>query len=142
MLGLQAPLHQYLESDPGKCQANAYDLVLNGYELGGGSIRIHRKDVQQKMFKVLGMTDEEAKYKFGFMMDAFEYGAPPHGGLALGLDRIVMLLTGCDNIRDVIPFPKTQTATDLMTNAPSSVEPQLMKELHIRSTVVVKEPTV
>jgi len=126
----------YLDTDPGKCQANAYDLVLNGYELGGGSIRIHRKDVQKKMFTVLGLSDEEAKYKFGFLMDAFEYGAPPHGGLALGLDRIVMLLTGCDNIRDVIAFPKTQTATCLMTNAPSSVEPQLMKELHIRSTAI------
>ncbi len=127
---------ELLDSDPGKCLANAYDLVLNGYELGGGSIRIHRKDIQKKMFSVLGLTDEEAKHKFGFMMDAFEYGAPPHGGLALGLDRIIMLLTDCDNIRDVIPFPKTQTATCLMTNAPSSVEQQLMKELHIRSTVV------
>lgn len=125
---------EYLDTAPGKCKANAYDLVLNGYELGGGSIRIHRKDVQKKMFTVLGLSDEEAKYKFGFLMDAFEYGAPPHGGLALGLDRIVMLLTDCDNIRDVIPFPKTQTATCLMTNAPSSVEPQLLKELHIRST--------
>ncbi|RYY00134.1 aspartate--tRNA ligase, partial [bacterium] len=126
---------ELLDSDPGSCLANAYDLVLNGYELGGGSIRIHRKDVQNKMFNVLGMSDEEAKTKFGFLMDAFEFGAPPHGGLALGLDRIIMLLTGCDNIRDVIPFPKTQTATDLMTNAPSNVEPQLMKELHIRSAV-------
>lgn len=127
---------ELLDTDPGKCLANAYDLVLNGYELGGGSIRIHRKDVQKKMFTVLGMTDEEAKTKFGFLMDAFEYGAPPHGGLALGLDRIVMLLTDCDNIRDVIPFPKTQTATCLMTSAPSAVEPKLMKELSIRSTVV------
>ncbi|GIW23260.1 MAG: aspartate--tRNA(Asp/Asn) ligase [Candidatus Sericytochromatia bacterium] len=130
---------ELLETDPGNCFANAYDLVLNGYELGGGSIRIHRKDLQQKMFKVLGLTDEEAKQKFGFMMDAFEYGAPPHGGLALGLDRIVMLLADCDNIRDVIPFPKTQTATCLMTNAPSSVEPKLMKELHIKSTLLKKE---
>lgn len=128
-----------LDSDPGSCLANAYDLVLNGYELGGGSIRIHRKDVQKKMFNVLGMSDDEAKNKFGFLMDAFEYGAPPHGGLALGLDRIVMLLTDCDNIRDVIPFPKTQTATCLMTNAPSQVEPQLMKELHIRSVVREKQ---
>lgn len=128
-----------LESDPGKCLANAYDLVLNGYELGGGSIRIHRKDVQKQMFTVLGMSDEEAKNKFGFLMDAFEYGAPPHGGLALGLDRLVMLLTDCDNIRDVIPFPKTQTATCLMTSAPSNVEPQLMKELHIRSAVREKQ---
>lgn len=128
-----------LDTDPGKCLANAYDLVLNGYELGGGSIRIHRKDTQKKMFNVLGMSDEEAKTKFGFMMDAFEYGAPPHGGLALGLDRIVMLLTDCDNIRDVIPFPKTQSATCLMTEAPSSVEPKLMRELSIKSTVVVKE---
>ena len=128
-----------LDTDPGNCLANAYDLVLNGYELGGGSIRIHRKDIQKKMFTVLGMTDEEAKNKFGFLMDAFEYGAPPHGGLALGLDRIIMLLTGCDNIRDVIPFPKTQTATCLMTNAPSNVEPQLMKELHIKSAVREKQ---
>lgn len=131
-----------LDSDPGKCLANAYDLVMNGYELGGGSIRIHRKDVQKKMFSVLGLSDEEAKYKFGFLMDAFEYGAPPHGGLALGLDRIIMLLTNCDNIRDVIPFPKTQTATCLMTNAPSSVEPQMMKELHIRSTVVKEKEKI
>ena len=116
-----------------------FDLVLNGYELGGGSIRIHRKDLQQKMFKVLGLTDDEAKQKFGFMMDAFEYGAPPHGGLALGLDRIVMLLSDCDNIRDVIPFPKTQTATCLMTNAPSEVEPKLMRELHIKSTIIKKD---
>lgn len=130
---------ELLESDPGKCLANAYDLVLNGYELGGGSIRIHRKDVQKQMFTVLGMSDEEAKNKFGFLMDAFEYGAPPHGGLALGLDRIIMLLTDCDNIRDVIPFPKTQTATCLMTSAPSNVEPQLMKELHIRSAVREKQ---
>ncbi|MBC7474201.1 MAG: aspartate--tRNA ligase [Candidatus Sericytochromatia bacterium] len=126
----------YLDTDPGKCKANAYDLVLNGYELGGGSIRIHKKDVQKKMFEVLGLTDEEAKQKFGFLMDAFEFGAPPHGGLALGLDRIVMLLTDCDNIRDVIAFPKTQNATCLMTNAPSNVEPQLMRELSIRSTVI------
>ncbi|MFN8671904.1 MAG: aspartate--tRNA ligase [Candidatus Sericytochromatia bacterium] len=130
---------ELLDTDPGKCMANAYDLVLNGYELGGGSIRIHRKDVQKKMFSVLGMTDDEAKKKFGFLMDAFEYGAPPHGGLALGLDRIVMLFSGCDNIRDVIPFPKTQTATCLMTNAPGEVEPKLMKELSIRSTVVKEE---
>lgn len=131
---------ELLDTDPGQCLANAYDLVLNGYELGGGSIRIHRKDVQKKMFNVLGMSDEEAKTKFGFMMDAFEYGAPPHGGLALGLDRIVMLLTDCDNIRDVIPFPKTQSATCLMTEAPSGVEPKLMRELSIKSTVV-KEAT-
>lgn len=130
---------EFLDTDPGKCLANAYDLVLNGYELGGGSIRIHRKDIQKKMFSVLGMSDEEAKTKFGFLMDAFEYGAPPHGGLALGLDRIVMLLTDCDNIRDVIPFPKTQTATCLMTSAPGEVEPKLMRELSIRSTVVPKE---
>ncbi len=128
-----------LDTDPGKCLANAYDLVLNGYELGGGSIRIHRKDVQNKMFNVLGMSNEEAKSKFGFLMDAFEYGAPPHGGLALGLDRIIMLLSDCDNIRDVIPFPKTQTATCLMTDAPSHVENQLMKELHIKSAVREKQ---
>ena len=130
---------EFLDTDPGKCMANAYDLILNGYELGGGSIRIHQKDIQKKMFTVLGLTDEDAKMKFGFLMDAFEYGAPPHGGLALGLDRIIMLLSDCDNIRDVIPFPKTQNATCLMTNAPGPVEPKLMKELSIRSTVV-KEP--
>jgi len=110
-----------LTTDPLSVRANAYDVVLNGYELGGGSIRIHDYEVQKKMFEVLGFTEEEAHEQFGFLIEALQYGAPPHGGIALGLDRIVMLLTGKENIRDVILFPKTQTATDLLMQAPSRV---------------------
>ena len=109
---------QDLTSDPGKVDAKAYDMVLNGSEIGGGSIRIHRKDVQKEVFASLGLSDEEAKEKFGFMMDAFEYGAPPHGGLAFGLDRMIMIMAKRDSIRDVIAFPKTQSASCLMTQAP------------------------
>lgn len=121
-----------MEKQPLKVRAKAYDLVLNGVELGGGSIRIHSEDLQEKMFNVLGFSKEKAKEKFGFLLEAFEYGTPPHGGIAFGLDRIVMFLTGSENIRDVIAFPKTQNATCLMTQAPSEVEPKQLEELSIK----------
>ncbi|GAB5410820.1 MAG: aspartate--tRNA ligase [Balneolaceae bacterium] len=120
-----------LDSDPASVNARAYDLVLNGSEIGGGSIRIHNREVQQKMFKLLGIGDEEAQEKFGFLLDAFKYGAPPHGGIALGLDRIVMLLTGAKSLRDVIAFPKNQKAQSMMDNSPSEVEVEQLNELHI-----------
>jgi aspartyl-tRNA synthetase len=121
-----------LESDPASVRANCYDIAMNGLELGSGSIRIHRKDVQQQIFKSLGITDEEAHKRFGFFLDALEYGTPPHGGIALGLDRIVMLLTGVANLREVIAFPKTAKAIDLMADAPTTVTDQQLRELHIR----------
>ena len=124
---------EYLESNPEKVRAKAYDIVLNGYELGGGSIRIHDQELQNKMFNLIGFSDEEARERFGFLLDAFKYGTPPHGGLAFGLDRIVMLLAKTDNIRDVIAFPKVQTAADLMTNAPDIVDSKQLDELCIRS---------
>lgn len=127
-----------LESDPGNCRAKAYDIVLNGYEIGGGSIRIHNSKVQERMFKALGFTEEEATEKFGFFIDAFKYGAPPHGGIAYGLDRVVMLMTGTDNIRDVIAFPKTQDAKCLMTNAPSVAEQKQLDELYINLKPIEK----
>jgi aspartyl-tRNA synthetase len=122
-----------LESDPGSVRARAYDMVLNGSEIGGGSIRIHDQRLQQLVFKLLGMSDEEAKARFGFFMDALEFGTPPHGGIALGLDRIVAILAGEQSIREVIAFPKTAQAVDLMSGAPSTVDPKQLRELHIRT---------
>ncbi|OXS57977.1 aspartate--tRNA ligase [Cohnella sp. CIP 111063] len=120
------------DSDPGAIRAQAYDIVLNGYEVGGGSMRIYRRDVQEQMFKALGFSLEEAKEKFGFFLDAFEYGTPPHGGIAFGLDRLVMLLTGRTNLRETIAFPKTASATDLLCDAPSPVAERQLEDLHVR----------
>jgi len=122
----------WMDTDPGRCIAKAYDMVLNGWELGGGSVRIHRADVQSKVFDALKIGPEEAQEKFGFLLDALQYGAPPHGGIAFGLDRIVTMMTGAESIRDVIAFPKTQRAQCLLTHAPSSVDEKQLKELHIR----------
>ena len=123
---------EMLKTDAGRCRAKAYDLVVNGYEAGGGTIRIHDSVVQQQVFDLLGIDEEKARQRFGFLLDALQYGAPPHGGIALGIDRVVMLFGGHDNIRDCIAFPKTQKATDLMTEAPSGVEAKQLKELNIR----------
>ncbi len=120
-----------LESDPALVRANAYDIVLNGTELGSGSIRIHRQDIQRKIFRALGMSEEEARMRFGFFLEALEYGTPPHGGIALGLDRIVMILAGAESLREVIPFPKTAQAKDLMVDAPTPVSQGQLRELHI-----------
>jgi aspartyl-tRNA synthetase len=121
-----------LDTDPGRCRARAYDLVINGYEAGGGTIRIHDSQVQQKVFDLLGIDAEKARERFGFLLDALQFGAPPHGGIALGIDRCVMLFGGLDNIRDCIAFPKTQKATDMMTEAPGDVDRRQLDELSIR----------
>ena len=130
---------QYLETDPGRIKAKAYDMVLNGTEIGGGSIRIFQRDVQEKVFKAIGLTEEEANEKFGYLLEAFEFGTPPHGGIAFGLDRLIMLMAKRSSIRDVIAFPKTQSATDLMSQAPSEVSLRQLKELSIRTEVAVKK---
>ncbi|WP_342598474.1 aspartate--tRNA ligase [Psychrobacillus sp. FSL H8-0483] len=124
-----------MDSDPSKVRAQAYDLVLNGYELGGGSLRIYSRPVQEKMFEILGFSDEEAKAQFGFLMEAFEYGTPPHGGVAFGLDRVVMLLSGSTNLRDTIAFPKTASASDLLTQAPSPVADAQLEELSLKLNI-------
>ena len=121
-----------LQSDPGAVRALAYDVVLNGTELGSGSIRIHRQDIQKQIFTALGMSDEEARSRFGFFLDALEYGTPPHGGIALGLDRIVMILAGADSLREVIPFPKTAKAIDMMVDAPTPVSEAQLRDLGIK----------
>ena len=123
---------ELLESDPGACLSRAYDMVLNGTEIGGGSIRIHQEAVQEKVFALLGIGEAEAREKFGFLLDALKYGCPPHGGLAFGLDRLVMLMAGAHSIREVMAFPKTQSAACLLTQAPSEVAPDQLRELHIR----------
>lgn len=127
-----------LEKEPGRVRAKAYDLVLNGVEVGGGSIRIHRRDIQEKMFSVIGIDHKEATEKFGFLLEAFEYGTPPHGGIAFGFDRLIMLLAGKETIRDVIAFPKTQSASDLMSQAPGLVSATQLKELHLKPVVKAK----
>jgi aspartyl-tRNA synthetase len=121
-----------LDTEPGRAGSRAYDIVLNGYEVGGGSIRIHQAWLQRKIFQVMKYTDAEIDERFGHLLEAFSFGAPPHGGIAVGIDRLVMLLSGADNIREVIPFPKNQNAADMLFNAPAPVSEEQLKELHIR----------
>ena len=121
----------YLDSDPGRVRAKAYDIVLNGVELGGGSVRIYQNDIQEKMFELLGFTKEDAHSRFGFLLDAFKYGVPPHAGLAYGLDRLVMLLVKAESIREVMAFPKVKDASCLLTNAPDVVDDVQLGELHL-----------
>jgi aspartyl-tRNA synthetase len=121
-----------MDSDPGAVRANAYDMVINGVEIGGGSIRIHDKQLQQRMFKLLGFTDEEAQSQFGFLMNAFEFGAPPHGGIALGFDRLVALFGGSDSIRDYIAFPKNNAGRDVMIDSPSAIAQEQLDELKLK----------
>jgi aspartyl-tRNA synthetase len=123
-----------LDSDPGAVRARAYDLVLNGSEIGGGSVRIHDSSLQRRIFSLLNISDEEARARFGFFLEALEYGTPPHGGIALGLDRVIALLSGESSIREVIAFPKTAAAADMMSDAPSGVDPRQLRELHIQIT--------
>ncbi len=130
-----------MDTDPGRVRARAYDLVCNGWEMGGGSIRIHRRELQEKMFGLLGIGPEEAQRRFGHMLEAFEYGAPPHGGIATGLDRTVMILAGERDIREVIAFPKTKSAVDLLTGAPMSVTADQLAELYLAVTKTETEPS-
>ena len=123
---------QYIDTDPGRVRAKAYDIVLNGTEIGGGSVRIHQDDIQEKMFEALGFTKERAHEQFGFLLDAFKYGVPPHAGLAYGLDSLIMLIAKVDSIRDVIAFPKVKDASCLLTNAPDTVDEKQLEELGIR----------
>jgi aspartyl-tRNA synthetase len=130
---------QYIDSDPGRVRAKAYDIVLNGVELGGGSVRIHQNDIQSKMFEVLGLSEEVANERFGFLLNAFKYGVPPHAGLAYGLDRFVMLLTHAESIREVIAFPKVKDASCLMSEAPNIVDAEQLSELGIAITAAIDE---
>jgi aspartyl-tRNA synthetase len=132
-----APDDWDMKADPGSMNSRAYDLVLNGWELGSGSIRIHRQEVQQRVFELLGIDAEQQQEKFGFLLEALEYGPPPHGGFAVGLDRIVALTLGLDSIRDVVAFPKTLTATDVMCNAPAGVSPEQLADVYVRNTATV-----
>lgn len=130
---------QYLDSDPGRVRAKAYDIVLNGVELGGGSVRIYQNDIQEKMFEILGFTKEDAHNRFGFLLDAFKYGVPPHAGLAYGLDRLVMLLVQAESIREVMAFPKVKDASCLLTGAPDTVDEVQLQELQLLAAEPLEE---
>ena len=130
---------EFLESDPARVRTQAYDLVINGVEMSSGSVRIHDRPTQEKVLKSLNVSEEEALEKFGFMLGAFEYGAPPHAGMGLGLDRLVMVMAGVDTIRDVIAFPKTQNASCLMTDAPGTADKEQLEELHLRTVLPASE---